>query len=126
VSVAVLVIEDDARVRGVLDRGLRLAGHRPILAEDLRAGRQRWEAGGFDVVLLDVMLPDGNGIDLLSERRAAGDPTPAIVLTARDEADLRDRATDAGASDFLTKPFAYGDLVACIARAAGGRLRERR
>jgi DNA-binding response OmpR family regulator len=64
------------------------------------------------------MLVDGDGIDLLSERRAAGDATPVVLISARDEADLRDRAHAAGATAYLKKPFAYADLVACVERVA--------
>jgi len=60
------------------------------------------------------MLPDGNGIELLAARRAAGDATPTVLLSAREEAALRDRATAAGATAYLTKPFAYADLLACV------------
>jgi len=121
VSARILVIEDDAGIRAVLERGLLLAGHRPTLAEDLAAGRERWAAGGFDVVLLDIILPDGNGIALLAERRAAGDTTPTVLLTAREELELRARADAAGASAYLTKPFAYPELLACVERLTGGR-----
>jgi DNA-binding response OmpR family regulator len=116
-SARVLVIEDDAAIRGMLGRGLELAGHAPTFAEDIAVGRKLW-SGDFDVVLLDVMLPDGNGLDLLAERRAAGDRTPTVLLTAREEAELRKRATEAGAAAFLAKPFAYDELLALIRRLA--------
>jgi two-component system response regulator QseB len=115
-SARVLVVEDDVRIRGVLDRGLRLAGHLPTMAEDLATGRERWAGGAFDLVLLDVMLPDGDGIDLLAERRAAGDETATVLLTAREESELRERAEAAGVTDYLLKPFAYRDLLACVER----------
>lgn len=112
----ILVIEDDRGIRAVLERGLRLAGHRLVLAEDLAAGRRLWREGDFDLVLLDVMLPDGNGLDLLNERRAVGDSTPTVLLTAREETELRQRATAAGATVYLPKPFAYVELLACVNR----------
>jgi len=118
-SIRVLVVEDDRGIRGVLDRGLRLAGHEVVTAEDLAGARTSWASGRFDVVLLDVMLPDGDGIDLLAERRAAGDDTPTVLLTAREEADLHDRAEAAGATAHLAKPFQYADLLACLERVAG-------
>jgi DNA-binding response OmpR family regulator len=110
-SSRVLVIEDDPRVRAIIDRGLRIAGHRPTMADDLASGRRLWVPRAFDLVLLDVMLPDGDGLQLLSERRAAGDATPTLLLTARDESELHARAAAAGATDYLTKPFAYADLL---------------
>ena len=112
----ILVIEDDSGIRGMLERGLRLAGHEATLVADLEGGRNAWTGTRFDLVLLDVMLPDGDGIDLLAERRAVGDSTPTVLITAREEAELRDRAKVAGASAVLPKPFSYGDLVSCIER----------
>jgi DNA-binding response OmpR family regulator len=120
-SARVLVIEDDAKIRAILERGLRLAGHMATLTEDLASGRERWVAGAFDLVLLDVMLPDGNGLELLAERRADGDRTPTVLLTAREESELRERAAAAGATAYLPKPFAYRELLACVERLAGGR-----
>jgi DNA-binding response OmpR family regulator len=111
-----LVVEDDAGIRSMLDRGLRLAGHEVVLAADLAAGRAAWEPGALDAVILDVMLPDGDGIRLLAERRAAGDTTPTVLLTAREAADLQARATAAGASARLVKPFAYAELLAVLER----------
>lgn len=112
----ILVIEDDPGVRRVLERGLRLAGHMATMTEDVAGGRVAWEAGSFDLVLLDVMLPDGDGIGLLTERRSAGDVTPTILLTAREESELHQRAVAAGATDYLAKPFVYDDLLERIER----------
>jgi two-component system response regulator QseB len=114
-SARILVIEDDAAIRTMLERGLRLAGHDPTMAVNLATGRELW-GDTFDLVLLDVMLPDGNGLELLAERRAAGDATPTVLLTAREESQLRDRAGRAGATEFLSKPFAYDELIVCVNR----------
>ena len=120
-SARILVVEDDRGIRVMLERGLGIAGHRVVFADTLDAARGAWtSADAFDLVLLDVMLPDGDGIDLLTARRALGDRTPAVLLTAREEAELRDRATAAGADAYLPKPFAYPELLACIARSTGG------
>lgn len=118
-SARVLVVEDDGGIRRVIERGLRLAGYQPAFADDLHAAAAMWIDDRFDLVLLDVMLPDGNGIELLEARRSAGDRTPVVLLSAREEADLRERATAAGATDYLKKPFAYGDLLACVSRFTG-------
>lgn len=117
-SARVLVVEDDGGVRRVIERGLRLAGHAPTFAEDVASARATWTDGAFDLVLLDVMLPDGDGIDLLAERRNGGDAVPVVLLSAREEADLRERASMAGATDYLQKPFAYEALLACVTRLA--------
>jgi DNA-binding response OmpR family regulator len=118
-SARVLVVEDDPRVRAVIERGLRLAGHEPTMTNDLANGRSEWVADAFDVVLLDVMLPDGDGLQLLSERRAVGDTTPTLLLTAREESELHARAVAAGVTDYLTKPFAYAELLERIERLSG-------
>lgn len=112
----VLVVEDDPRIRAMIDRGLRLARYTTTLAEDLASGREHWAVGTFELVLLDVMLPDGNGLELLAERRAAGDETPTLLLTAREESELHQRAVAAGANDYLAKPFAYRELLERVER----------
>ena len=114
----ILVVEDDPGVRRVLERGLRMAGHEATMTEDVAGGRAAWAGGSFDLVLLDVMLPDGDGIALLTERRAAGDETPTILLTAREESELHQRAVAAGATDYLSKPFVYADLLERVERLA--------
>ena len=107
----VLVIEDDARIATMLRLGLALKGFEATVAEDGLAGRSAWLADGFDIVLLDVMLPGIDGISLCAERRAVGDRTPVIILTARDDETTRLRGMAAGATDYLTKPFSYADLM---------------
>ena len=121
-SSRILVVEDDRGIRRVIERGLALAGHEPVFADDVAGARILWIEGGFDLVLLDVMLPDGNGIELLAERRAVGDRMPVVLLSAREEAELRDRASAAGATEYLRKPFAYRDLLACVSRLTGNGL----
>lgn len=115
-SPRLLVVEDDPAIRGMLERGLRLAGHEPTFVGDIASARSTWSRGEFDVVLLDVMLPDGDGISLLAERRMAGDGTPVILVSAREEGELSARALAAGATAMLAKPFSYGDLVELLAR----------
>jgi DNA-binding response OmpR family regulator len=117
----ILVIEDDVPIGGVLERGLRLAGHDVIVEGGGREGWHRWVDGGFDAIILDLMLPGANGLELCAERRRAGDRTPVLLLTARDEEAVRRQARDAGASAVMTKPFVYADLVAWVARAVGER-----
>lgn len=118
-SARILVVEDDPGVRAVVERGLRLAGHVPTMTVDIAGGREVWATHSFDLVLLDVMLPDGDGLTLLAERRRAGDQTPTLLLTAREESELHQRADAAGATDYLAKPFAYADLLALVDRLTG-------
>lgn len=112
----VLIVEDDAAIASILEQGLMLKGLAATVAEDGLDGRRAWVAGDYDLVILDVMLPGMNGIDLCAERRAAGDDTPVILLTARDDDRLRSRGEKAGASAYITKPFVYSELIATIGR----------
>lgn len=115
----VLVIEDNPRVADLLRRGLELQGNEVVLAADGPSGRERWAEGGFGAIVLDVMLPGINGIDLCAERRETGDRTPVILLTARDDDRARERGTAAGANAFVLKPFSYAELVGLVARFTG-------
>jgi DNA-binding response OmpR family regulator len=117
-SARVLAIEDDVGIGSLLRRGLEAVGHRVTVVPSLAAARRIWMSGSFDIVLLDVMLPDGDGLDLLAERRLASDRTPVVLLSAREESDLLERAVAAGISGHLSKPFAYADLLSCIGRLA--------
>jgi DNA-binding response OmpR family regulator len=108
----VLVIEDDVAVANLLRRGLELKGIEVTITEDGAAGRQTWESGGFGLVLLDVMLPGVDGISLCAGMRAAGDDTPVILLTGRDEAEAREMA--AGATDYIGKPFDFEELLSRV------------
>src|SRR5437762_12904541 len=107
-----LVIEDHARMSELLARGLREEGYEVDTADS--AGHGMWLAGEFeyDVVLLDVMLPDGDGIESLRRLRADGTSTPVLLLTAKDAVEDRVRGLDAGADDYLVKPFALPELLA--------------
>jgi DNA-binding response OmpR family regulator len=114
----ILVIEDDPGIGSVLERGLELAGYDVTVAATAQTGSVAWRTGGFDLVLLDLMLPDGNGLDLLHERRATGDATPVVLLTAREPLNAAEQARSAAADARLAKPFDYADLVACVDRHA--------
>jgi DNA-binding response OmpR family regulator len=111
----VLVVDDDPRIAELLRLGLNVKGLEVTVADDGSRGREVWAAGGFDLVLLDVMLPGIDGISLCEERRAAGDRTPVILLTAREDEEARARGMAAGATDYMTKPFVYPDLISRIA-----------
>lgn len=93
-----------------------------VEADGLAAERV-WAAGAFAAVILDVMLPGLDGIGLCARRRSEGDTTPVLLLTARDDDTTRRSGQQAGASAFLTKPYAYGDLLSVLEGlmpAAGG------
>lgn len=110
----VLVVEDDPELASVLHDGLREAGMQVVNEKTFDAGRARAMSGSFDVIVLDVMLPGGDGFELAKQVRAKGVATPVIMLTARDHVDDRVRGLDSGADDYLTKPFAFKELVARV------------
>ena len=120
----VLIVEDDAMLRDGLSVGLRLAGFSTEAVEDCADARQALAAGGFQAAVLDLMLPDGSGLDLLAELRARGDALPVLLLTARDRTADKVAGLDAGADDYLGKPFELDELAArlrALVRRGGGR-----
>jgi heavy metal response regulator len=108
----ILVIEDERRVRGFLERGLSEAGFAVDVAADGRTGLDLALVHPYDAIVLDLMLPAKDGLSLLRELRAAGRATPVLVLSARDDVEDRVRGLDAGADDYLPKPFAFAELLA--------------
>jgi two-component system OmpR family response regulator len=108
----VLVVEDDVRMAAALRRGLHAEGLVVDIASDGGEAIRRVRGGGFDVVVLDVMLPDVDGFETCRTLRAHGVWAPIIMLTARDAVEDRVRGLDAGADDYLTKPFSLAELLA--------------
>jgi two-component system phosphate regulon response regulator PhoB len=111
---AILVVEDEIRVRSFIERGLTEEGYTVRVAADGEAAEREFSAGGIEVVLLDWMLPGTSGLDLLLRWRAREDVTPVVMITARDSVDDRVAALNAGADDYLIKPFAFDELVARV------------
>jgi two-component system, OmpR family, copper resistance phosphate regulon response regulator CusR len=110
----VLFVEDDPELASIVGSGLREHGIEVVHEATADGGRARALHGTFDVILLDVMLPGGNGFDLCRALRAHGVGTPVLMLTAKDTVDDRVHGLDAGADDYLTKPFAFRELVARV------------
>jgi len=108
----VLVVEDDERLADVLARGLSEAGHAVAVERDGLLGLAAVGLGAFDVVVLDWMLPGLDGPAVCRALRAQGDRTPVLMLTARQTVGDRVDGLDAGADDYLTKPFALDELLA--------------
>jgi DNA-binding response OmpR family regulator len=108
----ILVVEDEPAMRDALRQGLEEENHTVALASDGIEGMHAAETLGFDAILLDVMMPGMSGVDLVRRLRAAGRQTPVLMLTARDAADDVVRGLDAGADDYLTKPFSFSVLLA--------------
>ncbi len=112
----ILVVEDDPRIASFLDKGLRAEGHAVNVATSAEDGR-RWVAtlgADLDLMLLDLRLPGENGEDMLRSIRAEGFEAPVIILTARAELYDKVAGLDAGANDYITKPFAFDELLARI------------
>ena len=110
----ILVVEDEPKTAGFLRQGFTESG---FVVDVAASGTQgRWLASGtrFDLIILDVMLPGIDGLSLLRELRSGGDPTPVLLLTARDGLDDRITGLDAGADDYLVKPFAFSELLARV------------
>ncbi len=110
----ILVVEDEPSIANFVCQGLTEAGHAVDVAGDGHEGLNYAQAAEYDVLVLDIMLPKLNGLDLLRELRRHGDKTPALMLTARDTVDNRVEGLDAGADDYLVKPFAFPELLARI------------
>jgi len=108
----ILIVEDEAGVAGFVKQGLIEAGYVVDIARDGSEGLEYALAFEYDVMVLDIMLPKMNGLDLLREIRDKKVKTPVLLLTARDEVDDRVKGLDIGADDYLVKPFAFPELLA--------------
>jgi two-component system copper resistance phosphate regulon response regulator CusR len=119
-----LIAEDERRVLDFISRGLEEEGFLVHQASTGEAALALLTAESFDLALLDWMLPGHSGFEVLQALRARGDPTPVMMLTARDAVADRALALNAGADDYLVKPFAFEELLArirAVLRRAGGR-----
>ena len=110
----VLVIEDDPTVGGFIRRGLEEQRYRVSLVSNGEEGEHLAATESFDVVILDMRLPGKSGLDVLQSLRARGFETPVLVLTAQDAVDAKVRTFRAGADDYVTKPFAFEELLARV------------
>jgi two-component system, OmpR family, response regulator len=111
--VRILVVEDDEVVQGAVVRTLRADGHAVAAADDLATARDGL-ASGVDLVVLDLRLPDGFGLELCREMRDTGSTVPVLILSAQSQVATRVQGLDAGADDFLAKPFAVAELRARV------------
>ncbi|MDP2322291.1 MAG: response regulator transcription factor [Acidobacteriota bacterium] len=110
----VLVIEDDPKVAGALKAGLQGEGYEAVVSATGEDGYFRATTEPYDVILLDLGLPGRGGLEVLAGLRGQGLRVPVLVLTARDTVDDRVTGLDAGADDYLVKPFAFAELVARV------------
>jgi two-component system copper resistance phosphate regulon response regulator CusR len=110
----ILVVEDDRKVAGFVEQGLKEEGYVVDLARDGEEATMLAHVNDYDVMLLDVMLPKKNGFQIATELRREGRNTPIQMLTCRDAAEYIVRGLDAGADDYLSKPFRFDELLARI------------
>ena len=108
----VLIVEDDVDTNRFVAGGLKAAGHSVVASGDGRDGLFQATGGGFDVIIVDRMLPGLDGLTLVKALRAAADTTPILMLTAIGGIADRVEGLDAGADDYLVKPFAFSELAA--------------
>ena len=113
-----LIVEDDGTTGTYIARGLREEGHVVDLMVDGKAGLIAATSGSYDVLILDRMLPEVDGLTLLKTLRGAGNTTPVLLLTALGDVEDRIEGLHAGADDYLAKPFVFGELSARIGALA--------
>ena len=119
----ILLIEDEPKIARFLSQGLREEGHQVTATADLASAREALALHEPDLLIVDRMLPDGDGLDLIRGLRRAGDRRPALCLSARDRVEERVEGLVSGADDYLVKPFAFEELLArvnALARRTGG------
>jgi len=124
----ILIVEDDRKVASFLEKGLREDGYAVDVAHDGDDGAVKAHVHDYDLLLLDVMLPGKTGLEILRDVRSRGSATPVLLLTARDATDDVVRGLDLGADDYLTKPFAFDELLArvrALIRRGGAKRQER-
>jgi heavy metal response regulator len=108
----ILVIEDEKKVAAFIKRGLEQESYAVDVVHDGLDGIAFAEANEYDCVILDIMLPGKNGFEVLDEFKIKGIKAPVLLLTARDAVEDRVKGLDSGADDYLTKPFAFEELIA--------------
>ncbi|MBI4501116.1 MAG: response regulator transcription factor [Gemmatimonadetes bacterium] len=123
-----LVVEDDRKVAGFIEQGLREEGYAVDVAKDGDEATMLAHINQYDAILLDLMLPKKNGVQVASELRREGRTTPILMLTARDATEDIVRGLDAGADDYMPKPFKFDELLArlrALVRRGGAARLER-
>jgi len=112
--VRILVVEDEPKLGRAVEEGLKAAQHQVTLVQTGEEGFYLVQTESFDLVILDVMLPGRNGLEILQTMRRHGVRTPVLILTARDAVEDRVLGLDTGADDYLVKPFAFPELLARV------------
>ncbi|MBT5968691.1 MAG: heavy metal response regulator transcription factor [Nitrospina sp.] len=110
----ILVVEDDKKVAGFIKKGLEEETYAVDVAYDGEDGLHFGSEGQYDLIILDIMLPKIDGLEILSQLRDQGKDTPILLLTAKDAVDDKVTGLNKGADDYLTKPFAFSELLARV------------
>jgi len=110
----ILVVEDDKKVAGFIKKGLEEETYAVDVAYDGEDGLHFGSEGQYDLIVLDIMLPKIDGLEILSQLRDQGKDTPILLLTAKDAVDDKVTGLNKGADDYLTKPFAFSELLARV------------
>ena len=108
----ILIVEDDLEAAEAMARGLTEASHVCVRGADGQEGLEAAQGGGFDVMIVDRMMPRMNGVELVETLRREGDRTPVLFLSALGEVSDRVDGLQAGADDYLVKPYAFAELIA--------------
>jgi len=117
-TIHVLVVDDDPKLRSLVSEGLRENSIEATPVDSVAAAKAACEDAEFDLILLDVMMPEASGWDFISDLRAGGDATPVIFVTARGGVEDRVKGLRLGGDDYLIKPFAFEELLARIEAVA--------
>jgi DNA-binding response OmpR family regulator len=110
----VLLVEDEVKVAHFIEQGLQDEGYTVDVAHDGRKGLESIKASTYDIVLLDLMIPEIDGLEVLRNMRTWGVTTPVLIITAKDSKEDVVKGLDTGSDDYLTKPFSFGELLARI------------
>jgi two-component system, OmpR family, response regulator len=114
VDMKVLLVEDELKVASFISKGLEEEGYSVEIADDGRKGLEHLNAATYDIVLLDLMIPEIDGLELLRQMRSRGVSTPVLIITAKNSKEDVVKGLDAGSDDYLTKPFSFDELLARI------------
>src|SRR5262245_31559324 len=110
VMARILIVEDERKILRTLTRAFQAAGHEVVGVDNGLAACEHATTESFDCIVLDVLLPGRNGLDVLADLRKAGKTLPVVLLTARDAVEDRVEGLDSGADDYVVKPFAVAEL----------------
>jgi DNA-binding response OmpR family regulator len=110
----ILIVEDETGISSFVTKGLKAAGHQPTAVGTGREALAHAHTGGYDLIILDIALPDMDGFDVLQRIRGQGSTVPVVILTARSSVDDTVAGLEGGADDYMAKPFRFEELLARV------------